>query len=442
MVLAEHFERGGDRARAGRHFLRAAEQAHWGNDADAAIARAQRGLGDDTPEDVRAALLGLLCEAYLWKGNPGAAAEHGEQVLQIVEPGSAPWARVALLKIGYSLLQMRFADLIGTLELVRATDPEPEALDSVALSLCIGIFILDLGGNFPLAELFRRRLRQVVEPVAEQHPVARGWMLLADTQRILWAEEDPFRALAVARTARASFELASHRRGVLESTVFVGMNLWRLGMHADAERELHEAEAAEQGLGLTGSLRTACLIGVLVDRGSTAEACALGARHVAINSALGFPANEGRAHWTYADVLRASGDLEGAEREYAAAFELLSPLPLDRAAAMAMRGRLRLDQGRAAEALADVSEGLDILTAHGAPAFRGEYARLVRAEALHATGDMAGARSAIASARDRILAQADHIDDPVVRAAFLSKVPEHRRTLELAAAWLDAAAPS
>ena len=43
MALAEHFERGGDRSRAVRCFLRAAEQAHWGNDADAAIARAERG---------------------------------------------------------------------------------------------------------------------------------------------------------------------------------------------------------------------------------------------------------------------------------------------------------------------------------------------------------------------------------------------------------------
>ncbi len=89
MVLAEHFERGGDAAAAGRHYLRAAEQALRGNDAETAIARAQRGLAADIPDEERAALLGLLCEAYVWRGNPIAAAEHGEKVLGLATPGSA-----------------------------------------------------------------------------------------------------------------------------------------------------------------------------------------------------------------------------------------------------------------------------------------------------------------------------------------------------------------
>jgi hypothetical protein len=217
----------------------------------------------------------------------------------------------------------------------------------------------------------------------------------------------------------------------------MGMNLWRLGMHADAERELHEAEAASPGLGLTGVLRTVSLVGVLLDRGQHREACVLAGQHVEKARAAGFSANEGRARWSYADVLCASGDLEASDREYTAALALLVGAPLDRAGALATRGRLRLEQGRAAEALADVTEGLDFLTAHGAPAFRGEYARLVHAQALRSTGDVPGSLRAIAAARDRILAQADKIDDPIVRAAFLGNVYENRRTLELCEAWRD-----
>ena len=101
-----------------------------------------------------------------------------------------------------------------------------------------------------------------------------------------------------------------------------------------------------------------------------------------------------------------------------------------------MRARLRLAQGRAAEALADVKEGLDMLTKHGAPGFRGEYVRQIYAEALHATGDVDGAAQVIAAARDIILANADKIAEPDVRRRFLENVPEHRRTLALAAEWL------
>src|SRR5262249_22647432 len=112
LALAEHFVRGGDQGHAAPHFLRAAEGAHRGSDAATAIKLAQRGLADEAPEGVRAALLGLLCEASVWTGNPGAAADHAENALRIAKPGSAAWARVAVLKIGLSLLQQRFDDLI------------------------------------------------------------------------------------------------------------------------------------------------------------------------------------------------------------------------------------------------------------------------------------------------------------------------------------------
>jgi tetratricopeptide (TPR) repeat protein len=360
-------------------------------------------------------------------------------VLALATPGSAAWARAAVLKIGHSLLTDRIDDLVRTLELVRGVDPAPDALDTTALALCTGIFILDVGGQFAMAELFRKRLRAVVEPVAAKNPVARGWMHLADTQRILWVEADPWRALDAGRAARAAFLEAGHRRGALEAQVFVGTTLWRLGLHDEAERALHEAEAAEQGLGITGALRTVSIIGVLADRGALDEARAVGEALVTRCQALGFPANEGRARWTLAYVLLVSGDLDAADREFATAIAMLERVPLDRAGATAMRASLRLAQGRPAEALADAREALDRLTERGAPAFRGEFARLVHAEALRATGDVDGATQVIASARAIILAQAEGIADPEVRRCFLTRVPEHRRTLELAAAWLGEA---
>ena len=53
LALAEHFERGGDGARAGLHDLRAAEQAYRGGDSTAVIARAKRALGYSMPDELR-----------------------------------------------------------------------------------------------------------------------------------------------------------------------------------------------------------------------------------------------------------------------------------------------------------------------------------------------------------------------------------------------------
>lgn len=58
------------------------------------------------------------------------------------------------------------------------------------------------------------------------------------------------------------------------------------------------------------------------------------------------------------------------------------------------------------------------------------------AEALHATGAAAGARSALDDARARMLGIAAKIPDPDYRQGFLERVPEHARTLALARAWL------
>ncbi|WP_437516524.1 hypothetical protein [Sorangium sp. So ce1099] len=60
LVLAEHFERGGERPRAAGHYRAAARQAHHGSDLRAAITHAERGLSCDTTGAHRLALLELL----------------------------------------------------------------------------------------------------------------------------------------------------------------------------------------------------------------------------------------------------------------------------------------------------------------------------------------------------------------------------------------------
>jgi predicted ATPase len=63
MMLAGHFERGGDGARAAGHYLRAAEQAFQVFDLDATMARAALGLACAPPPELRLSLLALRCEA-------------------------------------------------------------------------------------------------------------------------------------------------------------------------------------------------------------------------------------------------------------------------------------------------------------------------------------------------------------------------------------------
>ncbi len=92
MVLAEHFERGKEAARAGSFYLRAAEQALRGGDAEAAIKRAKRGLLGSIPEELRIALLGLLCEIHVWSSEREYvnAVPYAEEVTEARGAGQRP----------------------------------------------------------------------------------------------------------------------------------------------------------------------------------------------------------------------------------------------------------------------------------------------------------------------------------------------------------------
>jgi hypothetical protein len=68
--------------------------------------------------------------------------------------------------------------------------------------------------------------------------------------------------------------------------------------------------------------------------------------------------------------------------------------------------------------------------------FRDAFLRLTHAECLEVTGDHDAACAAISEARAWVLAVADRIGDPAYRTTFLESVPENRKTLELARAWL------
>jgi hypothetical protein len=84
--------------------------------------------------------------------------------------------------------------------------------------------------------------------------------------------------------------------------------------------------------------------------------------------------------------------------------------------------------------LAAAAEGNAIVADSGA-ADRDALLRLVRAEALRAEGRAEEAASVIARALDRLRARGHAISDPAVRQAFLSRIPENARTVELARQW-------
>jgi tetratricopeptide (TPR) repeat protein len=435
MVLAGHFERGGDSARAAGYYLRASEQAFHILDLQATMTRANLGLGCAPPQELRNALLGIRCDA---SGQglhlSSEVMPDAEELMRSAPPGSVPWAKAINVYIEGMMVAGRIADLVATITALGDVTPAPEAAGRMALAFLSGISVLDGLGRVPDGTAAEARFFAVVRPTGNPDPLARFWWNLTLAMRASYAHEDPWRGLEHSDGIQPIFDLIGGELLYLNMQLFRGMNLWYLGALAAAERALGGIPSADKSLGLASSMRRFALSWVLADRGALGEARALATQLSEYGHAHRFPLEEGRGRWVLAEVLRRLGELEAAEREIQIALEMT--VPLEHSAVLGTLAALRLAQGRVDEALAVARDAVSrCTTMGGCGMFRGGFVWLTHAEALHATGAHDAARHAIAQARGRLFAIADRIADPAYKKSFLENVPENSRILALARAW-------
>ena len=442
MVLAGHFERGGEAARAASYYLCASEQAFHVLDLDATVARAALGLGCDASPELRIALLGMRCEACFqgWQ-MVSVVMPDAEELMRSAPRGSIPWGQGMVAYLEGTMLAGRFAEFRGAIEVLRAVSPLPEAVGKMALPFLTGIYILDVLGQIPEGTVLEERLFAIVRSAGDRAPLVRFWWNVMLGMRAGYAHEDPWTGLRYSDAIQAIFDVIGGERVFLNMQLSRGMNLWYLGAFAAAERALEPIVAADETLGPVSSLRRFHLSWLLADRGALDDARALATRLCDYGQAHHLPLEEFRGRWALAEVVRRMGDLAAADREIRAALGLA--VPLDHPGALATLSVLRLAQGRAEEALAAAEDAVArCTTMGGCGMFRGAFVRLAHAEALHATGAHDAGRHAIAEARARLFVIADRIADPAYRTSFLENVPENVRTLALARAWLGEPAPS
>jgi tetratricopeptide (TPR) repeat protein/tRNA A-37 threonylcarbamoyl transferase component Bud32 len=437
VVLAEHFERGGEPVRAVAWYKRAATQALEGNDFAAALAHANRGLQCGAMGEARGALRRLEAEAHRWRGEHADAALCAREALDLLPQGGRAWcgaAGEAIEALGRLGDETAVLEIIDRLRSFRYEDATPPAAFVIALSRAAVQLMLS-GRRGPVEEIVAV-VEGHADAVARKDPRAAGHIYRARGILAL-VKGEPAAAIAHFRAAVANLEAGGDLRAACRHMVSMGSVFLELGAYDQAEQTLREALQTSERLGLAGVTAGAWhnLGMALARKGKLSEAQSLENAAIEAFAAQGDKRMEAASRLYLASIFWRQGELDEAEREAKAAMLVGSGTASVCAAAHAMIAHLLLARGHPAEALGPARDAMKILRESGGIEEGESFIRLVHAEALEGTRDRAGARMAIAEARQRLRARADKIAEPVWRRAFLDRVPENARTLQLAQEW-------
>jgi tetratricopeptide (TPR) repeat protein len=416
--------------------LREAKKALERGNPDAAITHVERGMNHAAPGEVRAELRALMARAHGMRNAWVSSGRWAEQGLREAAPGSRGWYAA------FAARMLAAAQIGERAEIVGAADALPRLAAGAGAGPAVAVALAALGSALaPLGETARvqdcfDRLERAGAPLAARDPVVRAWMSRAAAERARVLEEDPWTALRLDESSRASFVEAGDGAEAALSLVLIGVDRWQLGAYERAEEALRAAIDAGGPQGHLAAFAGVHLAWTLADAGRLAEASASLLATARAEPSRTNPSLRAAASAVLADIFRRRRDPEGAEREAEAALSTPGLTPLARTATLATQSAVRLDRGRPAEALDLARRARNERETLRVFGFRDAFVRLCHVEALLAVGDIAGARTPLSRAYARLLVHSSKIGDPALRASFLERVPEHARTLALARQWL------
>ncbi|WP_437619882.1 protein kinase domain-containing protein [Sorangium sp. So ce1151] len=437
MVLAEHFERGEEAEKAAEWYLRAADKALHGNDLAAAIACAERGIACAPDPDTVGALRLVEAEALLWRGEPALAEQRGVEATRHLAPGSVAWFSAFTQLAGAGHKQGHYERVERWMMAVLGTEPLAGALIARNACLLEGAIVLLLGGRYACVDALIDAVEQATEDASAADLMTEAKLLYLHGL-LRQHNGDPSACIASMSAALAAFEDVGDRREACRARLNMGLCYVQFG-YFDAAAEvlragLEEAERMALDDRVPNALQNLGL--ALAHSGEVDAARAALRSSIEALQRRGDRRRECESRLQLARVLLLAGEPALAEEESRAAEALARAVPERLPAAMAARARALLELGRAGEALAATTEALSLLESDRDEE-EGFLVRLVHAEALWASGQLAEARGAIALARNGLLVRAGRISDPAWRERFLRDVPDNARILALAHGWLD-----
>ncbi len=436
-LLAAHFQKGEDPARALVQYQRAATKALAGNDFAAVLAHVAAGVacaeavGEGASAEEGALRL-LGAEAHRWRAELSVAEQEGNRALQRLPRGSALFFK-ALTEVIVGAARRVDREALGShADQVLTIEAEGEGQVLRMVAGARAVVALVHAGDYARVDRLLDWLDEAMKRPAVD-PIAEAWVHRARATSALRAG-DPGAYVDCLRLAADAFERAGDARNASNQRSNLGFGYTEIGAFDDAAVVLRAtiASAVRMRLPYVELLAKHNLGLALARLGHLDEACQLESEAADKLTSQGYPLLGAISRVYLALALILGGNYAAAEKEVLVAEGLLSDKPAA-AYAAAIHAESLLGQGRFAEALAQAERGMQIVSSHGGTVDEGEsIVRLAHARALQAAGDVEGARAAIRAASDRLYERASGIRDDDVRRSFLERVPENAATLAMA----------
>lgn len=428
--IADHYERGGDRARAALHWARAAEYAFVVSSLADALRFGARAVACGLPDAEFGKLAVLLAEARSYVMDDIEAIKWAERARQIFAPGSPEWWRVTqVAAIAYT---RGGSEEIGSIaeEMIQHFAPDnPHPEQAIALGYTISDCLRVMRDD--VAE---RLLALLPKELPEAFAGRPEGCLLAARARKAYRVGNLSEALRFGRHAVDVLRKAGATRDVIDVLNLCGYFLHELGAYAEAELCLIEAGQLGDRMGSTSDVSYAQLNlgsgylrqGRYEEAEHALTAALTGFQKIGIGSFQG----EGLGHLV--EVQRAHGELERARQTAERALLLDSLDPAPTALLLARLAAIDLAEGLTDDAVEHASSAQALVKVHSITEFVGVIA-MSQVESLEASGQHEEARAALEAAVRWIEEQAAKIDDPAWRRSFLEQVPEHAQLRRRAA---------
>ena len=435
IVLAEHFEKGGEPRRAATFYRRAAEQALGGNDHAAAIERGERAIACGATSEDEGVVRLVESEARRWRGENDAARAAALTAMDLLPRGSSRWCDAAseLAVVSGSLADTeQLTKLALALESVEPRGSESQlvnALSRVARPLF-------WAGSNAVASRLLARAAKLVSSTAAVQPTALASLFMARgvEARILG---DPSECVRCNERAVAESERVGDHRGGCVERGNLGYAYLEIGAYRQAEETLTEALVRARRLGLPLVVATAQQnLGLALGRlGTWERALLLERASLATFEAQGDVRRAGCSLLYLALIELESGRVEDAERTARQAVDVLAKNAPIRCNALAVVAQILLCRGKIGPASGAATEAYELLRSLGSIDEGESRVRLVHAQALEAYGETDNARDVMREALEALRSRAAKIQDAAHREAFLGAIPENARTLALATEW-------